>query len=73
MLQRFRDIQHENVISALGCLQDKELFYAIHEHLPVTLDHLVACPAYPTEIQLASVLTQVGFRYHTNDAISKKQ
>lgn len=33
--------------------------YVLFEDLPLTLEHLVACDAYPSEIQLASILAQV--------------
>jgi hypothetical protein len=35
------------------------LYAVVNDH-PLTLDHIVACDAYPSEVQLASILAQVG-------------
>ncbi|PYI07381.1 hypothetical protein BO78DRAFT_406634 [Aspergillus sclerotiicarbonarius CBS 121057] len=55
----FRVGQHQNIISVGDCFEYEGLFHVIHEHLPVCLDSLVACPVYPDEMQLASILGQI--------------
>ncbi|PGG98897.1 hypothetical protein GX51_06544 [Blastomyces parvus] len=59
MLQRFRQVQHQNIISARECYSDKEAMYALVDDLPLTLVQLVGCRAYPSESQLASIIGQV--------------
>jgi len=56
---RCQDIQHENIISAKECYRDGDRSYFLFDDLPITLEHLVACDAYPSDNQLASVLVQV--------------
>ncbi|BDD61486.1 hypothetical protein MPDQ_004948 [Monascus purpureus] len=59
MLEIFRNIQHENILSAIECYKDGETVYFRFDDFPVTLEHLVACDAYPTETQLALILSQL--------------
>ena len=74
MLQIFRRIQHENVISAVECFRNKDSLHVVLEHLPVSLDQIVACPAYPDETQLSSVLAQViSLRCTNNNAADGPQ
>lgn len=61
MLEIFRNIHHENILSAIECYKDGETVYFRFDDFPVTLEHLVACDAYPTETQLALILSQVTF------------
>lgn len=61
MLKIFKQIKHDNIISATDCYQDKENKYFLVDDLPLTLEHLVASDAYPNETQLATILGQVGF------------
>ncbi|EDN08228.1 predicted protein [Histoplasma mississippiense (nom. inval.)] len=58
MLQKFRQVQHQNIISARECYSDKEAMYALVDDLPLTLVQLVGCRAYPSESQLASIIEQ---------------
>ena len=59
MIDKFNQIQHVNIISAKECFQTQGLTYFLYEDQPVTLEHLIACDAYPSEIELASILAQV--------------
>ncbi|KAI1906768.1 hypothetical protein LOZ65_006831 [Ophidiomyces ophidiicola] len=59
MLERFGKIQHKNVISVIECYKHKDTLYAVVDDLPLTLVQLVACRAYPSESQLASIVAQV--------------
>jgi hypothetical protein len=60
VLQIFRETQHRNILSAEECYRDEGSLYAVVDDLPLTLVHLVGCRAYPSETQLASIITQVG-------------
>ena len=48
MVQRFRHIKDENVISAPKCFWIKNSIDVVLEHLPISLDQIVACPFYTT-------------------------
>ena len=52
---------HENVVFVQEYFEYRESIFVLHEHLPLCLDNLVACPAFPNEIQLASIIGQVTF------------
>ncbi|ODH45033.1 serine/threonine protein kinase [Paracoccidioides brasiliensis] len=58
-LDRFKRIRHDNIILALECFRTADLLHVVFEHQPVSLDHLVACRKWPSEIQLASVVAQI--------------
>lgn len=62
MLRKYVTLRHINIMSAIECFKGDEWFYFLVEDLPVTLEHLVASDAYPTEAQLASILKQVSYR-----------
>ena len=62
MLKMFKQIRHDNIISASECYQDQEEKYFLVDDLLLTLEHLVASDAYPNEAQLATILGQVRFR-----------
>ncbi|EED22728.1 hypothetical protein TSTA_062160 [Talaromyces stipitatus ATCC 10500] len=59
MLQWFTQLRHPNIMSAKECFSAENSFYALCEDLPLTLEHLIVCRAYPTEAQLALILKQV--------------
>jgi serine/threonine protein kinase len=59
MLRRFGQLQHENIMSVNEWFRVEDAMYALSDDLPLTLEHLVACDKYLSEIQLASILTQV--------------
>jgi hypothetical protein len=52
-------LRHENVSSALECFCFKNILYAIGDFYPLTLGHIVACKAFPTEPQLNAFMVQV--------------
>jgi hypothetical protein len=58
-LQVLKQTQHPNVISAREIFKDHGTTYFIVDDLPLTLEHLVACDIFPSELQLASILAQV--------------
>ncbi|KAJ6102609.1 hypothetical protein N7486_005036 [Penicillium sp. IBT 16267x] len=63
LLKKYVRLHHINIISAMECFKEDELLHFVVEDLPVSLEHLVASDAYPTEAQLASILKQsVPFR-----------
>ena len=68
LLEKYSCLHHINIISASECFKNDGLFHFVVDDLPVTLEHLVASDAYPTEVQLASILKQVRFR----NMLSKK-
>jgi hypothetical protein len=59
MLQRFRDIQHKNIIFAKEYYRHQNSLYGLFDDRPLTLEHLVACDVRLNEAQLASILSQV--------------
>jgi hypothetical protein len=71
-LSMIRRIQHNNVFAALDVFMTDEILYIVFEHMPLSLDQLVGCPAYPNEEQLAAVVGQVsstrlGVGLYSND------
>lgn len=59
-LQRFKDIQHPNILSSKECFVDGELVFMLHDDISVSLEHIVACEAYLDEVELAAILAQVS-------------
>lgn len=59
MLLCFSHLQHENVLSAREYYCQEGSMYALCEDLPVTLEDVVTCDAFPSEAQLAAILGQV--------------
>ncbi|KAI2707472.1 hypothetical protein CBS147354_9534 [Penicillium roqueforti] len=64
-LQVIQQTQHPNVISATEIFKDLGMTYFIVDDLPLTLEHLVACDIFPSELQLASILVQVRIISHS--------
>lgn len=60
LLHRLLFTHHENIASAVECFVTKDGIFAISDFIPLTLEHVVACRAYPDEKQLNAILTQVG-------------
>jgi hypothetical protein len=58
-LQVLQRTRHPNVISAKEIFVDNGMTYFIVDDLPLTLENLVACDLFPSELQLASILVQV--------------
>ena len=61
-LHLFRQLRHENIVTALEAFTTDNGLYIILEHMPVSLERIVRSPAYPDERQLAAILGQVSFR-----------
>jgi hypothetical protein len=59
VLQGFRGLAYRNIISIEQCLRHHDTIYVLHEYLPLSLESLIACPAFLNEIQLVSILGQV--------------
>jgi hypothetical protein len=56
-----RLVQHRNFIALVDHYILEETSYVALEYVGTSLDHVVSCPAYPTELQLAAILGQVLF------------
>lgn len=59
ILQILSCARHKNVVSVLECFRTSDVLYTIGKHHPLTLDHLVACKAFPDQKQLAAIMSQV--------------
>uniref|UniRef100_A0A093X7M4 Serine/threonine-protein kinase ste20 n=1 Tax=Talaromyces marneffei PM1 TaxID=1077442 RepID=A0A093X7M4_TALMA len=59
MLLCFSHLQHENVLPAREYYCQEGSMYALCEDLPITLEDVVTCDAFPSEAQLAAILGQV--------------
>ena len=59
-VKRLQQTQHENFVTFLEAFHFKGSMYTVHDYVPISLAHLVASPAYPTEPQLAAILGQVS-------------
>ena len=60
MLQRFRHIQHENIMCSSECYRHNCSLYAVVDDLPLTLEHLGSRAVCPNEVQLGSIMRQVS-------------
>ena len=60
MLQRFRHIQHENIMCSSECYRHNCSLYAVVDDLPLTLEHLGSRTVCPNEVQLGSIMRQVS-------------
>lgn len=61
-LDMLQQIRHENFALFLEAFECQECFYAILQHITISLTHIVASPPYPTQSQLAAILGQVRMR-----------
>ena len=59
-LYRIQQLRHENFISVYEIFAFESSFYIISERMQISLDHVVASPAYPDESELASIIWQVS-------------
>lgn len=50
---------HKNVASVWECFRASDSLYTLSEFDPLTLDHIVACKAFPDEQQLVAIMSQV--------------
>ena len=61
-LHLFRQLRHQNIVTAVEAFTTDNGLYIFLEHMPVSLERIVRSPAYPDERQLAAILGQVSFR-----------
>lgn len=59
ILRLFREIQHPNILSSRECFLHESSIFIVHDNIPISLDHIVACEAYPDEVELAAIMAQV--------------
>uniref|UniRef100_A0A093ULR8 Serine/threonine-protein kinase CST20 n=1 Tax=Talaromyces marneffei PM1 TaxID=1077442 RepID=A0A093ULR8_TALMA len=59
MLQWFSQHQHPHIMSAKEAYLFKNSLFIICEDLPLTMEYLIVCRAYPTEAQLAVIMRQI--------------
>jgi hypothetical protein len=59
-LYRIQQLRHENFVSVYEIFAFESSFYIISERMQISLDHVVASPAYPDESELASIIWQVS-------------
>lgn len=59
IMKILQKVQHPNVISTKDIYKHGEVLYSVGVDRPLTLDNLVACDRFPSELQLASILAQV--------------
>jgi hypothetical protein len=58
-LYRIQQLRHENFVSVYEIFAFESSFHIISERMQISLDHVVASPAYPDESELASIIWQV--------------
>jgi hypothetical protein len=61
-LHVYRQLQHQNLVTALEAFTTDNGLYMVLEHMPLSLERIVRSPAYPDERQIAAILGQVSFR-----------
>lgn len=61
VLRVLQQTQHPNIMSIRDVFKDNGVLYSVGIDFPLTLDYLIACDAFPCELQLASVLAQVSY------------
>jgi hypothetical protein len=59
-LYRIQQLRHENFVSVYEIFAFESSFFIISERMQISLDHVVASPAYPDESELASIIWQVS-------------
>lgn len=73
ILRTLRSIHHPNVASVLECFRTPDGLYTIGRFYPLTLDHIVACKAFPNDQQLAAIMSQFvdGLSYLVSNNLHK--
>lgn len=59
ILRILRSISHKNVVSTWECFRTSDSLYTLGKFDPLTLDHVVACKAFPNQVELAAIMSQV--------------
>ncbi|KAL6229548.1 hypothetical protein BDW75DRAFT_235125 [Aspergillus navahoensis] len=73
ILRILRSIHHPNVASVLECFRTPDGLYTIGRFYPLTLDHIIACKAFPNDQQLAAIMSQFvdGLSYLVSNNLHK--
>lgn len=58
ILDILRSMHHKNVIAVWECFRTSDALYTLSKFHPLTLDHVVACKAFPNQQQLAAIMSQ---------------
>lgn len=64
ILEILRTISHRNAVSVCECFRTSDALYTLSKFHPLTLDHVVACKAFPDQYQLAAIMSQVLSQTH---------
>jgi len=59
-IYRLRLLRYKNLLSVYEIFNFEDSFYIISERMRISLEHVVASPAYPDEAELASIIWQVS-------------
>ena len=62
-MERLQQTHHENFVAFLETFRSEGSLHVVLDYIPISLAHMIASPAYPTELQLAAILGQVSSRY----------
>ncbi|KAJ5158895.1 uncharacterized protein N7500_008546, partial [Penicillium coprophilum] len=58
ILEILRSISYKNVVFVLECFRTSDSLYTLSKFDPLTLDHVVACKAFPDQVELATIISQ---------------
>ncbi|CAG7923596.1 unnamed protein product [Penicillium olsonii] len=58
ILEILRSTSHTNVVFVLECFRTSDSLYTLSKFDPLTLDHVVACKAFPNQVELAAIMSQ---------------
>lgn len=64
ILEILRTTRHRNVDAVCECFRTSDALYSLSKFHPLTLDHIVACKAFPDQHQLAAIMSQVPSQTH---------
>jgi hypothetical protein len=71
LIRYFRSFKHLNILTAQECYEDQSSMYALVDHFPLTLNDLICCHTlYPTEAELASIISQVNVQLKSKCTVS---
>ena len=59
-VNKLQHTQYQNIVGFLEAFHFAGSIHVVFDYVPISLAHIVASPAYPTEIQLAPILGQVS-------------
>jgi hypothetical protein len=59
-LNLIQQLRHDNFLSVHEIFAYESSFYIVYERVHISLDDIVASPAYPDEAELASIIWQVS-------------